>query len=301
MRGPPFAGSGVVRPFSNILVATDFTDAARHAVERALRLPLADGASIAVFHAVHPTSLPLAAAELERAAEQHLEAQAMRADEIARSLGRRVEVTTGLSVGKPSRAVVAEARDRGCELIVVGRHGTRSLREQLIGSTAQRVLRHSEVPVLVVTALHGDGYVHPVIALDLEGDCARILDEALRLSGSAKSVRVVHSLHLAFEDLLPVGMAQREAEELARQAQDSLARLIAERGEGQRLRVEIYRGDPRLTVLGATAQKNADLLVVGTHGRAGLARAVLGSVAEWLIGNVTCDVLAVPLARVRAA
>jgi nucleotide-binding universal stress UspA family protein len=53
----------------------------------------------------------------------------------------------------------------------------------------------------------------------------------------------------------------------------------------------VRQGDPRSVVLAAAARLEADVLAVGTHGRAGIAHALVGSVAEWVITAATCDVL----------
>jgi hypothetical protein len=60
----------------------------------------------------------------------------------------------------------------------------------------------------------------------------------------------------------------------------------------------IVRGDPRTALLAETLRRRADLLAVGTHGRAGIAHALVGSVAEWVIQNAACDVLVARPVRV---
>jgi len=83
-------------------------------------------------------------------------------------------------------------------------------------------------------------------------------------------------------------------EELARAAQTSLDTAVAqvrERHKNTQGHVEV--GDPREAILKYAKESDADLLVIGTHGRTGLAHLVLGSVAEWLVRMAPLPVLSV--------
>jgi nucleotide-binding universal stress UspA family protein len=79
------------------------------------------------------------------------EAMLQEAKALAKSLGVETETQLcELGGGRVAEAIVQEARDAGCDLIVIGTHGRRGLSRALLGSDAERVLRQSPVPVLLV-------------------------------------------------------------------------------------------------------------------------------------------------------
>ena len=90
-------------------------------------------------------------------------------------------------------------------------------------------------------------------------------------------------------------LAERHEREMMEYVQHSLSEFIDEaRASGHELSVASGIGDPEAVVTEFAERNAVDLMVVGTHGRTGIRRAVLGSVAERLIRLLPCDVLAVP-------
>lgn len=281
-------------PFRSIVVATDFTIGARDALERAAQLPLARGARVSLLH-VFPRKLAdrRALATLQRRVDDAARRFAARAESAGHS---ELEVTGVLAKGQPFVEILRQARRRKADLIVVGRHGRRVFRDLVMGSTAQRMVRQSEIPVLVV---HGDPqgpWRRPVVATDL-GPTSRHLGEiAARILDPVRAqVQVVHAFEVPFEGW--VALSDRSGggnwRRLYRQAASpKLARFAAAlTARGLRVRTRLIHGDPRKAVLGEARRTRADLLVVGTHGRSGVSRALLGTVAEGLVSDATCDVL----------
>src|SRR5690606_22683863 len=130
-------------------VPTDFTEGSRAAIDRAVALPLAPDARIAIVH-VLPGSIPAKVrAEVEARARRCL------ADAVARASavksGER-EVTSKLLRGEAHVEIIRHARSIDAELIVIGRHGRRPVRDLFLGTTATRVIRLGDTPVLVVKA-----------------------------------------------------------------------------------------------------------------------------------------------------
>ena len=147
--------------FSKILVPTDFSDPARHALDRAVELAARFGASVTLFHVqVLPMSYAaesdMFGAEvvqaLEAAARQELVKEKARAEQRAASLGleNAPAVATKLVLGVPVVAITDEAQRGGRDLIVIGSHGRTGIKRALIGSVAERVVRTSACPVLTV-------------------------------------------------------------------------------------------------------------------------------------------------------
>lgn len=143
----------MITPFTNVLVGTDFSDSATRAVERAVDVARRYEAAI---HVVHVFALPLLdgaphipaaqgwIAPIEQAAQEQL-------DELVEGLRRGgVEVTSTLRSGAAWDQILTLIGEIHADLLVVGTHGRTGLRRALLGSIAERLVRHSPVPVLTV-------------------------------------------------------------------------------------------------------------------------------------------------------
>lgn len=142
-----------MKPFTHILVPTDFSPPSRAAIEAATSLAGQLGAELTVLHVVEPQfaaygGMPLLpvvnfASEAEQAARGALR-------ELEKDLEGKVKLTTTVRHGSPWREVLEEVTACDADLIVIGTHGHTGLARALIGSTAEKVVRMSSVPVLTV-------------------------------------------------------------------------------------------------------------------------------------------------------
>jgi nucleotide-binding universal stress UspA family protein len=292
-------------PFEHLIVATDFSAGAGGALARAARLPLAERGRITVVHVLSDRIPGKTRAEAEKLARRRID-DARKG--IARTLaarGRRdVEVSSDLCHGQPYVEIIRHARALGADLIVLGRHGRRPVRDMFIGSTAERVIRSGGLPVLVVNRNARRGYRRPLVAVDFEDTCRSVVTVALRVLGpEVTSAAMVHAYQVPFEGFVTAGARPRAEAELRKEyrqmAASGLDRIQELLGDlGLRWQTLIVRGDPRTAILATAVRHEADLLAVGTHGRSGIAHALLGSVAEWITQAAGCDVLVARAARV---
>jgi universal stress protein A len=143
--------------FRSILVPTDFSECARHAVPAAAALARLTGARVLCLHVVEPVAQPMGwtpvagpmpAGELgermEESAARDLPAFS-KSEEFA-----GLEVEDLLAHGEPAAEIVRAAEERRADLIVISSHGRAGLGRILFGSTAESVVRHARCPVLVV-------------------------------------------------------------------------------------------------------------------------------------------------------
>jgi nucleotide-binding universal stress UspA family protein len=275
-------------PFGTLLVPTDFSRGSAAALDRAVTLPLATGARIDLVHVISEVSAKLRK-RVEAAAREALDREVAR----ARSLAPEHDITCRLLRGEPFVEIIRRARSIDADLIVVGRHGRRSVRDLFLGTTAARVLRMGEIPTLVVRDGSTSPYRKPLVATDLGDTSRRLVELAIRIAGGRATLNLVHAVHIPFEGFVaPTAVARKR---LRRPAEDEatakLARLLAPYGDHVRWKTQVRTGDARTIVVNEAIQSGADVIVVGTHGRSGLAHAVIGSVAEWVIANAPCDVL----------
>jgi len=282
-------------PLRSLLVPADFSAGARLALERALLLPLADQARIHVIHVLPPGLPERARVRAAAGARRALRGVLSRAREEAR--GRNLELTSEVSCGEPFVEIIRCSRGIGAELIVIGRHGHHPVRDKLIGTTAERVIRKGDAAVLAVNLRPARPYRTPLIAIDLEDTSPRVLDLALRvLEPALARAHVVHAFNVPFEGFVaPTSAARARSEyrhafhEKARAGMESL--LARYRDTGIRWETTVRAGDARSVILAAAVRTGADLIALGTHGRSGVAHALVGSVAEWVIFAAPCDVL----------
>lgn len=292
-------------PFEHVVVATDFSAGAGQAIARVGRLPLAARGKVTVVHVLSDRIPKKARADADKLARRQLEHATKSLSKAAAALGRRdIKVSSELCQGQPYVEIIRHARSVAADLIVIGRHGRRPVRDMFIGSTAERVIRAGDLPVLVVNRKAGRSYRRPMLAADLEDTCRSLVTVALRALGpEVTSGTMVHAYRVPFDGFITPGASPGDMTELRKEyrqmAVSGLAKFQASLGAlGVRWQTVIVRGDPRAAIVAEAVQRRTDLLAVGTHGRSGIAHALLGSVAEWVIQAAACDVLVARPARV---
>lgn len=282
-------------PLRMLLVPTDFSGGAEMALGRALLLPRSGGAAIHVIH-VLPADIPAKArVQAAAAARRNLERIVSHARDKAR--GARLDLTSEVLSGDPFVEIIRCSRSISAELIVIGRHGRRPVRDMFIGTTAERVIRLGDVAVLAVNGKPTHPYRRPLIATDLGDTAPRVFALALRVLGpTVTAAHVVHVFHVPFEGFVTPMSAAREHSEYRRsfheRAKAGMAKLLARYEDtGIHWKAMVRAGDPRSVILAEAVRLQSDLIALGTHGRSGVAHALVGSVAEWVIAQARCDIL----------
>lgn len=140
-----------------VLVPIDFSEHSARALRRALNVVQGTGAKLCVLHVVRAIPYAVGDAWLDesiiRKFQSDMEAAAR--DEIAKFVGR-FSGAQGLSIecsvrsGIPYEQIVQEAAERSADIIVMASHGRTGIKEHLLGSTAEKVVRHAACDVLVV-------------------------------------------------------------------------------------------------------------------------------------------------------
>lgn len=286
--------STAIAALSSVLVATDFSKGAEQALERALRLPLAAGATLHIVHVMNPPlfDAPLRKAEAQAAAA--MKEAVARTKAAAKALGVKLSISGKVLSGKAFEEVVRHSRMVGADLIVLGRHGRRVVRDLFIGSTASRVIHYGDLPVLLVSRPARSAYARPIAAVDFDETTHRTLEVLTRVVGPA-----VHEITLVHAYYVPhLGPSTNRASETTlrktvreQAAKKSYATISQLPSWGITWRRVIAHGDARQVVLNKARSHDADLIAVGTHARSGITNAFLGSVAEGIMTAASCDVL----------
>ncbi|HEX9625775.1 MAG TPA: universal stress protein [Acidiferrobacterales bacterium] len=291
----------MTNPIRRILAASDLSERADHALARAARLAGEHGAALTALSVVEPQAPGGAEDWLwpQGALPADLEAQVLaetRAQLAARpgALGARVVVRAG----KPFVEIIQEARADGAELIALGAHGGHYLQDLLLGTTAERVVRKSDRPVLVVKREPHSGYARVLVPLDFSEPAREALALAARAAPQARFT-LLHAYDIWYEGRLRTGGMTDEAiaqlhRDYAQQARGRMRTLARDAG----LDVDdadclVRHGYPPTVIVQALRERDADLAVLGSHGRSGLRYVLLGSVAEHVLRESPCDVLVV--------
>jgi nucleotide-binding universal stress UspA family protein len=279
----------------SILQPTDFSDRSRGAFRLACSLARAEGARLTVLHVSSvpdmvyggfgAPGMPLDATEYLKTLRKKLEQLDMPEGQIP--LERR------LVEGDPVTEILHAAAETGANLIVMGTHGRSGLAHVLLGSVAEQVVRKAPCAVLTVkspgdvrlpirTILHPTDFSEPAA-------CAFALACSLARDCGARLV----VLHV---DRPPVGhdavIAHRQPEEYEKPLWDLLNRLRVP-DPNVEIELRLVEGDPKTEILRGAEEEGCDLIVLGTQGRTGLPRLVVGSVAEQVLRHAGCPVLTV--------
>jgi len=293
--------------FKNILVPLDGSFVGETALPYARALARRTGASLTLVRAAH---LPMGAgdrgAEYQRViadSEEYLRAQA----EDLEAGGFAVQ--TGVPFGgSPATWITEEVDMRHADLIVMATHDRSGPNRWLHGSVAESVVSHADVPVLLVRATEGEipierlGTPRPEFIVPLDG--SPLAEAALPLArGLAKAL----GGHLVLVGVIPapgqliaeqggaigtyVGSNHARLEGDAREYLEAILRgLIA---VGLSVEAAVRQGKPATQIGEVARERGAAAVVMATHGRTGLVRAVLGSVAGEVVHLGTSPVILV--------
>ncbi|MFC7096587.1 universal stress protein [Halobaculum marinum] len=291
---------------TDIVVATDGSDLGDRAVDTAFALSTALGARVHPCTVVDPFSTRQRVSDLR---SHRTEANDL-VDRLATRAKREgLDADPVVREGRPHEELLALVAETDADLIVVGTHGRGGARRALLGSVTEKLIRTADCPVLVT---HGADPEPPSWGSD-----SRLLVATDGSDAAAPAERVGVDLAAALGAHLTAVSAVDEAAALSAVAggalsQDTIAavrRSLGERADdaikgvltratdaGVDADSEVLMGEPSAAVRDYSSDIGADLIVVGTHGRGGIRRVVLGSVAERVIRGADRPVLVVPAA-----
>src|SRR5688572_3802878 len=289
----------MVSPIRTVVAATDFSFSAHRAARRAAVLAKVHGAALHLLHVLDSSS----AKALRRRSpaidvEQPLHLDAERAlnalaDDVAANGGAVTERL--LREGRVMDEILAAAASS--DLVVLGPRGVNPLRDFFLGSTAERMARMIERPMLVVKQDPQILYENVLVPVDFSDYSAPALRFASEMAPSA-TLHVVHALDSSLTGRLRSAGVSDEgiaaySDELQGEANASMAKLTA--GLHERTVVgTVQVGDARVLIKERAAATRCTLIVMGKQGRSWLSEHILGSVTRLVLERAACDVVVVP-------
>ena len=268
-------------PWERLLVCTDGSEGGQHAVTQALALGRACAGKVYVLQVVKIIpEVEAVAPDLRVCLEEEIERQKAAAAAAAARQGVEMEYRLLHSIS-PFADIVAEAEKLKPQLIIIGRYGRTSLARLFMGSIAARVIGLSPVNVLVIPREDSLAFQRLLIASDGSSYSDAALMEATAMAARAGS------------ELLGVAVAREEGE--ISETREILQRMLtAANREGvsfQGISPQGLAADEG--IIQVALENRVDLIIMGSHGRTGFKRLLMGSVTERVIGQAPCPVLVV--------
>ncbi|MFB6096128.1 MAG: universal stress protein [Haloferacaceae archaeon] len=285
--------------FDRVLFPTDGSEAATAALEYVATLARAEDATLHVLNVANTnrySTVRIQGSILDTLVEDGEQI----VDEAVEELPtRELSVVTDVLQGVPDEVVLEYADHHDVDLIVMPTNGRRGLERFLLGSVTERVLRQSEVPVLTLRPGDGTTRAYPPERVLVPTDGSTGADAALDLGIDVVGSHGGGLRVLSVVDTETLGLDVRsevQIDELEGNA-DEVVSAAVERAEGAG--VEDVSGEVRAgpsvadEILEFVADAEVELVVVGTHGRTGVERHLLGSVAEKLVRRSPVPVVTV--------
>jgi nucleotide-binding universal stress UspA family protein len=292
-----------------ILFATDGSESAMLAQKLIASIPWPSGTQIECLHVIQDAvaslgispspAYPVPFEELRHSLDGEL-AETKRA---LSGTGRTVE--TKVTVGRPASAIIDEARAISADLIAIGSHGRGAVASALLGSVAAEVVDHAPCPVLVARAENVTGIVlaHDGSPGAAQAEAILVAFEFLR--GLPVQVVSAWDVTPAYLGSDPTGGTFISGDiytqliDDARRNATTVAREVAARlsQTGLKATAKVIEASPTEGIVASAGP--TDLIVMGTRGRTGLARLLLGSVARGVLHRARASALFVPQATPR--
>jgi nucleotide-binding universal stress UspA family protein len=210
------------------------------------------------------------------------------------------QVSGKLLTGIPWGEIVTLLEQQAFDLCVIGTQGRTGLSRILLGSVAEKVMRHSPCPVLTVRPdAPAKPFTHVLIPTDFSVGAQRALDVVADVVGPGSSITLVHVLELPVllsGELKAPGLA-RDLDARTMAALDEMVAQLVQKTDAS-VEVRTRLGYPATQILCALDEDpTIDLVVMGSHGRSGIGRALIGSVSEKVVRHARCPVLVARTSR----
>ena len=291
-------------PPRKILLATDLSARCDRALDRAAALAAAWQAELIAVHALEQTDA-FYTANLERRLptwRRAPDAARVAEDQLRRDMMQAApNVTAIVEKGEPTEVIVRVAKARGCDLIVTGIARDETLARFGLGTTVDRLLRRSRVPLLIVKQRARSPYANILVATDFS-ECSRCALQVAMAFFPDRKLTIFHAYDAPLAGM--TGDPARYQDEYRKVAAGDCAAFLAGAGipeqQRQSFGLLVEHGHPSVLIQQYARDRGVDLVVLGTHGRSALLKLFMGSTAKEILSSLSCDVLVVREPRAAA-
>lgn len=285
-----------------ILAATDLSAPSRHAAIRAAALARQSGGTLDLVHVLEKKALAelrnLLGAE-SNSIEECIRQQAVEAMAQTSSINQKtygINARSHLIEGSVTAAIIEQANLLGSNLLVVWAHGSGFMRHWPLGATAERLLRRTLHPILVVKQSPRDAYQNILVPVDFSPWSVACVQYALSLSPKAQLI-LLHAFEIPFEGKMKLAgvddkTIQMHREKLHRDALARLHQVARQAGISHANWLPLaLPGNPSQCILEQEEEHDSDLIVLGKHGKGMTEELLLGSVTKHVLSRAKSDVL----------
>lgn len=282
-----------------LLLATDGSSFSEGAIREAIRLAKQCSSKLSVLSVIetnpeYETIAPQLLEKAEKSAREHLGSVKERAKK------EGVDCTTSVLEGEDSFNYIAgEAAKNKISMIIMGRRGKTGLKRLMMGSTTARVIGHAPCNVLVVPSAARVEFKNILVATDGSRHAAAAASEAIGIAKKNSSklivLAVVPSESIQPMDIVHSQMSRDVIAESEMKEAEKNAKAVKEAAQKEDVAVEafIMGGKPSDAVVQTAKEQNVDVIILGSHGKTGIDKLLMGSVAERVIVLSSCAVLVV--------
>jgi len=271
-----------------ILVPVDFSEHAAYALEVAAKLAKVFNSEIVVLHMMGLSEAYLTKSESEEAAEAHFYmklAKKRYETFLDKPFLKGVKLTEMVQNYKIFSEINQLAKEHNIDLIIMGSHGTSGVSEIFVGSNTEKVVRTSDIPVLVIkepTPLFNPKLV--VFACDLRVESIKAYHNARALFAKWDLKLHLVYVNLPNEEFMSTGEMKKKAEFFLK---------VAHNGEVPSNTKIVYVSDYSIEggIFNYANDVNADLIAIPTHGRSGIAHFFKGSIGEDVVNHANLPVI----------
>ncbi|XOV69483.1 MAG: universal stress protein [Verrucomicrobiota bacterium] len=283
--------------FKKVLVPIDFSTPAQKLFEYALTFINSMDADMTLLYVCPKTALALVDEEkLEGYGRDYLEQQ-------RRSAGTLQDrIRTDIITGVPSQEITQAAKKRGHDLIIITTHGNTGLKHVLLGSTAERIVRHASTPVLVHrerrtrTKSSVSHFKKILVPVDFSEKSRQTLAYAQSFAKDfGATIDIVHVVEPpAYPEFGYAHLAVKERSAI-QTAKGQMAHFL----EKEKVDMDLINshsvksGSAHFQITEWAKKKRSDLIILSTQGNTGLKHVLLGSTAERVVQHAACSVLVV--------
>lgn len=294
-----------------ILIPIDLSIPSGAAIEAVSQLKTSGSSSVVLLNVVPPIDslLPFAINDNTIGKEQEIVAErAVWLKEIVEDLREKrpdLKIDYRIRFGHAKEVIPREAQKDRADLIVMASRGHRGVQRILLGSVSHAVLEHSSCPILLVKGEEGTRVEFRKVLVTFDGSVySRDTIEWLAKAGlpngtQVRVLMVIPEFHdfrekeLSIHQVTVLKKQWSKIRERSFQMMEEVALSLGQTVGNQNLSIDAVPGDPREKIIESANEFGADLIVMGSHGRSGLERMLIGSVSLHVAFSASCPVLVV--------
>lgn len=279
--------------YRKILVAFDGSDSSRNALLQGIKFARSEQCWIKVV-----SVMPSYQGDIELTGVKNIKealrgpSEKLLGEALQIASSERASILTGLEEGEAHERIVHVAETENCDLIIMGKRGRNRFERSLLGSVTARVIGHSHKDIMVVPKGAALEWHNILLCIDGSRYSHAAAKHAISFSKSYGSdLAAISTVDITDEFFA-------EAPELHDKLVEKHKGILEElRKEGEasgiKIKTFIREGDPSSKILELARTRNTGMIFMGSHGRTGIRRLLMGSVTEKVVGYSSCPVMVV--------